>query len=183
MVALQTPPVHLGWQAPDFLLKGVDGKMHSPRSALGEKGLVIMFICNHCPFVKAIAQKLKRDTDELLKYGVNSIAIMSNDVQEYPEDSFENMVRFHQQMQWGFPYVIDENQNVARAYDAVCTPDFFGFNADLELRYRGRLDDSGMQQKADGTRELFEAMKQVSTTGEAPKHQNPSIGCNIKWRA
>lgn len=182
MVALETPPVQLGWSAPDFSLQGTDGNSRSPKDVVGENGLVIMFICNHCPFVQAIAQKIKRDTDALADLGVNTIAVMSNDANNYPEDSFENMKIFKEQNGWGFPYVIDETQDVARAYDAVCTPDFFGFDAALKLQYRGRLDDSGMQRKKDGTRELFEAMKQLAETGQAPAQQHPSIGCSIKWK-
>lgn len=182
MVALETPPVEQGWQAPDFKLPGTDGKQYSPEDVVGENGLVIMFICNHCPFVKAISSKIKRDTDELSALGINSIAVMSNDTENYPEDSFDNMKIFKNENQWDFPYVIDQDQSIAKQYDAVCTPDFFGFDKNLQLQYRGRLDDSGMQSKPDGNRELFEAMKQLAETGSAPASQNPSIGCSIKWR-
>lgn len=182
MAALNPPPVVTGWKAPDFALKGVDGKTYTLKDAMGEKGLVVMFICNHCPFVKAISGKLARDMKELQALGIGSIAIMSNDVENYPEDSFDNMKKFHAANGFTFPYVIDETQNVAKAYDAVCTPDFFGFDANYELQYRGRLDDSGMQKKEGGVRELFEAMKQVAETGRAPAKQNASIGCSIKWR-
>lgn len=182
MVALETPPVALGWQAPDFRLKGTDGKFHTPNDAKGPKGLVVMFICNHCPFVKAIADKLTRDMKELAALGVGAIAVMANDTVDYPADSFDNMKEFAAQHGFPFPYVIDETQDVARAYDAVCTPDFFGFDKDLKLRYRGRLDSSGMKQTEGNTRELFEAMRLVVATGEASTQQNPSIGCSIKWR-
>jgi peroxiredoxin len=182
MAALQPPPVKTGWKAPDFKLKGTDGKTWSLADAMGPKGLVVMFICNHCPFVKAIADKLARDMKELQGLGIGSIAIMSNDVENYPEDSFDNMKKFHAANGFTFPYVIDETQSVAKAYDAVCTPDFFGFDANYNLQYRGRLDDSGMQKKSGGNRDLFEAMKQMATTGCAPANQLASIGCSIKWR-
>lgn len=182
MVALQTPPAIAGWRAPDFRLKGTDGRMWSPKDAMGEKGLVIMFICNHCPYVQAIATKIARDMDDLKKLGVGAIAVMSNDVGNYPEDSFDNMKLFQAKHRFNFPYVIDETQEVARKYDAVCTPDFFGFDANFTLQYRGRLDDSGRSPKEGGVRELYEAMKKISETGRAPAIQHPSIGCSIKWR-
>jgi peroxiredoxin len=183
MAALETPPVKLGWKAPDFRLKGTDGHYYSLAEARGPKGLLVMFICNHCPFVQAIAGKLTRDAKELAALGIGSVAIMSNDTDDYPDDSFENMIRFKEKHGFPFPYLIDETQQVAKAYDAVCTPDFFGFDADLALRYRGRLDASGMKHIEGGKRELFEAMKQVAATGQAPAEQMPSIGCSIKWRA
>lgn len=182
MAALETPPVKIGWKAVDFKLKGTDGKTWSPAEAKGPKGLVVMFICNHCPFVQAVAEKLAHDMKELKALGIGAIAVMSNDVANYPEDSFDNMKKFKAQHGFDFPYVIDETQAVAKAYDAVCTPDFFGFDANLTLQYRGRLDDSGMQKKQGGVRELYEAMKQVAATGKAPAAQKPSIGCSIKWR-
>src|SRR5262249_18465163 len=154
------------------------GQFHTPESARGLRGLLVMFICNHCPFVQAVADKIARDTDELKSLGIGSIAVMSNDVENYPDDSFDNMIRFHQQHRFGFPYVIDETQDVAKAYGAVCTPDFFGFDAGLQLHYRGRLDASGMQRKEGGARELFEAMKLVATSGSGPAAQHPSIGCS-----
>lgn len=183
MAALETPPVKIGWKAADFKLKGTDGKIWSPTDAKGEKGLVVMFICNHCPFVQAIADKLARDMKELKPMGIGAIAVMANDVENYPEDSFDNMKKFKSRHGFDFPYVIDETQSIAKAYDAVCTPDFFGFDANLALQYRGRLDDSGMQKKPGGNRELFEAMKSVAATGKAPAMQKPSIGCSIKWRS
>lgn len=182
MPALETPPVEIGWKAPDFKLKGTDGKTYSLSDVKGKNGLVVMFICNHCPFVKAIAGKISRDMHELAAMGIGAIAVMSNDVENYPEDSFDNMKKFKEQNKFFFPYVIDEAQAVAKAYDAVCTPDFFGFDANLQLQYRGRLDDSGMQKKEGGVRELFEAMKKVAETGHAPAGQKASIGCSIKWR-
>jgi len=142
-----------------------------------------MFICNHCPYVKAINQKLVRDTRDLMALGINSVAIMSNDTDAYPEDSFENMRRVAREQGYPFPYLIDETQEVARAYGAVCTPDFFGYNADLKLQYRGRLDQSGRQPDVgEVRRELFLAMKQVAETGRGPKEQIASIGCSLKWR-
>ena len=182
MPALTTPAASIGWQAPDFKLKGIDGKGWSPRDAKGTKGLVVMFICNHCPFVQAIADKLARDATALAAVGIGSIAVMSNDVENYPEDSFDNMKLFARKYGFAFPYVIDETQGVAKAYGAVCTPDFFGFDANLTLQYRGRLDASGMQKTESGQRELLEAMTQVAKTGRSTSKQNPSIGCSIKWR-
>lgn len=182
MVALETPPVKTGWKAPAFRLKGTDGRFYTPNGAKGPKGLVVMFICNHCPFVRAVADKITRDMKELAALGIGSIAVMSNDVETYPDDSFENMGKFKVAHDFPFPYVIDETQEVARAYDAVCTPDFFGFDKDLKLLYRGRLDSSGMQQTEGNRRELFEAMKQVAESGTAPAEQHPGIGCSIKWR-
>ena len=182
MPALHTPPAQAGWRAPDFRLKATDGRIYSLKEAKGPKGLVVMFICNHCPFVQAVADKIARDAAELAAYGIGSIAIMSNDVANYPEDSFDRMIAFAGQHGFSFPYVIDETQEVAKAYGAVCTPDFFGFDAGLILHYRGRLDASGMQRTEGGKRELFEAMKQVAQSGRAPAVQAPSIGCSIKWR-
>lgn len=182
MVALKTPEVNKGWNAPEFSLKGTDGNTYTLDDVRGEKGLVVMFICNHCPFVKAIFDKLVRDITELKKYGINAVAIMANDAGAYPGDSFENMQKLAEEKQLPFPYLYDETQEVAKVYDAVCTPDFFGFNVNLELQYRGRLDDSGVKYKPDGERELFNAMVQVAETGEGPAQQTPSIGCSIKWR-
>ena len=141
-----------------------------------------MFICNHCPYVKAIQERLVRDTRDLLDYGVKSVAIMPNDPADYPEDSFENMKKVAERYGYPFPYLIDETQEVARAYGAICTPDFFGYNADLQLQYRGRLDSS-RRETAPPTarRELFEAMVQIARTGQGLKEQIPSMGCSIKW--
>ncbi len=178
MVALETPKAQTGWQAPAFSLPGVDGKTYTLNDVKGENGTVVMYICNHCPFVKAIKQKLIRDANALMELGVGIVAINANDADNYPDDSFEKMKLEN----YPFPYLFDETQEVAKTYDAVCTPDFFGFDSDLKLAYRGRLDDSGMQEKPDGERELFNAMKSVAEHGIAPAAQNPSIGCNIKWR-
>jgi len=183
MVSLETPVCEFGLPAIDFSLPGVDGQNWSLEQARGDKGLLVMFICNHCPYVKAIRDRLVRDARELKDYGINAVAIMSNDPAEYEEDSFENMRRVAEEFDFPFPYLIDETQEVAKAYGAVCTPDFFGYNADLELQYRGRLDASRKQAAApDARRDLFDAMKQVAQTGHGPKEQVPSMGCSIKWK-
>ena len=183
MVSLQTPICEFGKPAIDFALPGVDGKIWTLDQCKGEKGLLVMFICNHCPYVKAILDRLVRDTRELMELGVNSVAIMSNDPAEYAEDSFENMKLVAERENFPFPYLIDETQEIARAYGAVCTPDFFGYNADLELQYRGRLDASRKEAApADARRDLFEAMAQVARTGRGPEEQVPSMGCSIKWK-
>jgi len=183
MASMQPPVCDFGWPAVDFDLPGVDGKRHSLASARGPKGLLVMFICNHCPYVKAVLDRIVRDATELKALGVGSIAIMSNDPTDYPEDSWDNMVQVAKRMNFPFPYVLDETQAIAQAYGAVCTPDFFGFNADLKLQYRGRLDES-RKETAPATvrRDLFEAMKQVALTGSGPKEQIASIGCSIKWK-
>ena len=172
----------LGSRAPEFDLPGSDGRRHSLSSSRGPNGLLVMFICNHCPYVKAVRERLVRDCAELAGRGIGSIAIMSNDPSDYPEDSLENMKRVEAQFRYPFPYVIDETQEVARAYGAVCTPDFFGYNAALQLQYRGRLDASGRQAVPDARRELFDAMEQIARTGRGPAEQIASIGCSIKWK-
>ena len=183
-MAEHTPICNFGWKAPSFSLPGVDGKAYSLDGLKGENGTLVMFICNHCPYVKAVIDRIVRDTNALKALGVNSVAISANDAVHYPEDSFDNMKRFAAEHRFGFPYLYDESQEVARAYDAACTPDFFGFNADLELQYRGRLDASGREPAGkDVRRELFEAMKQIAATGRGPREQTPSIGCSIKWKA
>lgn len=182
MVALETPVCDFGKKAPDFELKGTDGKTYSLSDVAGEKGTLVMFICNHCPFVKAVIDRIVRDTKELEAMGVNAVAIMSNDTEKYPDDSFENMIAFAREHDFNFPYLIDETQEVAKAYGAVCTPDFFGYNADLGLQYRGRLDASGREAVPDAARELFEAMRGVAETGNGPEDQVPGMGCSIKWR-
>lgn len=183
MVSLETPICNFGAPAIDFTLPGTDGKVWTLDQCRGDKGLLVMFICNHCPYVKAIRDRLVRDTRELLNYGINSVAIMANDPADYPEDSFENMQVVAQQYNYPFPYLLDESQDVAKAYGAVCTPDFFGYNAGLELQYRGRLDASRKEAApADANRDLFEAMLQVARTGRGPQEQIPSMGCSIKWK-
>ncbi|MDH3947883.1 MAG: thioredoxin family protein [Gammaproteobacteria bacterium] len=182
MVSLETPVCDFGAPAVDFSLPGVDGQIWTLEKCRGEKGLLVMFICNHCPYVKAVRERIVRDTRELLDYGINSVAIMSNDPNQYEEDSFENMQRVAEEFDFPFPYLIDESQQVAKAYGAVCTPDFFGYNADLALQYRGRLDASRKDTApADAPRDLFEAMQQVAQTGQGPAEQIPSMGCSIKW--
>ncbi len=173
-----------GWKAPGFQLKATDGKTYSLADLKGEKGTVVAFICNHCPYVKAVIDRLVRDAKDLEKLGVSMVAICSNDADSYPEDSFDKMRAFAKQHGFTFPYLHDETQAIAHAYDAVCTPDFFGFNADLELQYRGRLDESGSRPaRPEARRELYEAMKQVAETGEGPRQQTSSMGCSIKWKA
>ena len=169
-------------KAAEFDLPGVDGRRHTIASARGPNGLVVMFICNHCPYVKAVIDRIVRDCKELQAHGIGSIAVMSNDPADYPEDSFDNMKRVARAKGFPFPYVFDESQDVARAYGAACTPDFFGFNSKLELQYRGRLDASRRDAVPDARRELFEAMQQVAKTGTGPKEQIASIGCSIKWK-
>ena len=169
-------------KAHDFDLPGVDGKRHTPASARGPNGLVVMFICNHCPYVKAVLDRIIRDCAELKSHGIGSIAVMSNDPSDYPEDSFDNMKRIATEKRFPFPYVLDETQDVARAYDAVCTPEFFGFDKDLELRYHGRLDASRREAVPNAKRELYEAMSEIARTGRGPKEQHPSVGCSIKWK-
>ncbi|UQB42652.1 thioredoxin family protein [Thiomicrospira microaerophila] len=182
MVSLTTPVCEFGRDAVDFELLGVDGQLWNLDKARGEKGLLVAFICNHCPYVKAIQDRLVRDCLALKGLGVNTIAIMSNDPNEYQEDSFENMKRVAEKWRFPFPYVIDNTQQVAKAYGAICTPDFFGFNAELKLQYRGRLDASRKQAaEPDVRRDLFEAMKLVAETGQGPLEQIPSMGCSIKW--
>jgi peroxiredoxin len=183
-MALETPVCEFGLPAVDFSLPGTDGKIWTLDECRGENVLLVMFICNHCPYVQAIMDRLVRDTNALKELGVNSVAIMSNDVNDYPEDAFDNMKRVAEQQQFSFPYLYDETQQVAQAYGAVCTPDFFGYNGDLQLQYRGRLDASKKQAAAsDVRRDLFEAMKQVAETSHGPENQIPSMGCSIKWRA
>ncbi|MFA7268343.1 MAG: thioredoxin family protein [Sterolibacterium sp.] len=182
MVSTLTPICDFGRKAPDFDLPGVDGRRHNLASVRGPNGLLVMFICNHCPYVKAVIHRIVRDACELAGLGVGSLAVMSNDPTDYPEDSWDNMIAVARQFAFPFPYVLDETQEVARAYGAVCTPDFFGFNARLELQYRGRLDESRKETAPEGVRrELFEAMRDVAVGGCGPQLQMPSVGCSIKW--
>ena len=181
-MSAQAPVCACGWKAVEFDLPGVDGRRHSLASARGPNGLLLMFICNHCPYVRAIRERLVRDCRELARLGIGSIAIMSNDPADYPEDAFENMRRVAAEFAFPFPYVQDETQAVAKAYGAVCTPDFFGFNSALELQYRGRLDASRKEPVPGAPRELFDAMAQIARTGKGPAEQSPSIGCSIKWK-
>jgi peroxiredoxin len=182
MVSLQPPVCDFDQPAIEFALPGVDGKTWTLESSKGEKGLLVMFICNHCPYVKSIRDRIVRDTSELKAMGVNSVAIMSNDPTEYAEDSFDNMKKIAAEFNYPFPYLLDETQQIAKSYGAVCTPDFFGYNADLKLQYRGRLDESRKETASgDVHRDLFEAMKLVAESGKGPAEQIPSMGCSIKW--
>ena len=181
MVSTETPVCDFGTPAVDFSLPGVDGKSWSLADCAGEKGLLVMFICNHCPYVKSIRDRIVRDALALKALGVNTVAIMSNDPTDYEEDSFENMGAVAREFDFSFPYLIDETQEIAKSYGAVCTPDFFGYNADLQLQYRGRLDESHKESVVGARRDLFEAMKQVADTGKGPADQVPSMGCSIKW--
>jgi peroxiredoxin len=178
----QPPVCNFGWKAPGFDLPATDGKRYTLANSCGAKGLLVMFICNHCPYVKTIRERMIRDCTELAALGINAVAISANDPDDYPEDSFENMQRVARDHRFPFPYLFDETQEVARAYDAVCTPDFFGFNRNLELQYRGRLDASRTAPVANARRDLFEAMKTVADTGRGPGEQIASIGCSIKWK-
>ncbi|MEC3861719.1 thioredoxin family protein [Mesobacterium sp. TK19101] len=180
-----TPPVcDFGWAAADFALPGTDGKTWTLADVKGEKGTLVMFICNHCPYVLAVMDRILRDARDLQAMGIGVVAISANDAESYPADSFDNMKVFAQDRGFTFPYLYDESQDVARAYDAACTPDFFGFDAGLGLQYRGRLDASRKEAgPPDLRRDLFEAMKQVAETGQGPADQIPSMGCSIKWKA
>ena len=171
-----------GWKARDFALKGIDGKTYSLADVRGPKGTLVVFICNHCPYVKASIGRIVAEAKALRDIGIGTIAIMPNDTETYREDSFDNMKAFAAKRGFTFPYVIDATQEVARAYDAQCTPDFFGFNTQDELQYRGRLDASRIQPGANVRRDLFEAMKQVAETDHGPQEQISSMGCSIKWR-
>ncbi len=183
MALLDTPVCDFGWQAPSFSLKDPDGRVISLADAMGPNGVLVAFLCNHCPYVKAIADRLSEDARDLKAAGVNTVAIMSNDYQMMPADSPPNMKAFAAQHGWDFPYLVDEDQSVGQAYGAVCTPDFFGFNAQGALQYRGRLDSAAMGDPKGRTRELVIAMTEVAKTGTGPQHQIPSMGCSIKWRA
>lgn len=177
------PPVcDFGRKAVDAVLPGADGRSHSVLGAAGPGGLVVAFICNHCPYVKAVIDRIVRDARDLTPLGVGFVAVNSNDAASHPDDSFPNMRRFAQAHGFGFPYLHDEDQGLARAYGAVCTPDFFGFNGRLALQYRGRLDASRKEAAAGLRRDLFEAMRQVAETGEGPRDQIASVGCSIKWK-
>ncbi|TAN52411.1 MAG: thioredoxin family protein [Methylococcaceae bacterium] len=184
MARIETPVCDFGRKAPDFSLPGVDGRRWSLEQCRGPNGLLVMFICNHCPYVKAVRERIVRDTQELKALGIGSVAIMSNDAAEYPEDAFENMANIAREFNFPFPYLWDETQQTAKDYGAVCTPDFFGYNAELALQYRGRLDESRKETAPAGAhRELFEAMRQIAQTGRGPAQQTPSMGCSIKWKS
>jgi peroxiredoxin len=183
MVSLNPPVCDFGAKAPGFSLPGVDGKIWSLHECMGEGGLLVMFICNHCPYVNAIHERILRDVRELKDYGINAVAIMPNDAANYPEDSFAKMKERAALYAYPFPYLYDETQETARAYGAVCTPDFFGYNTDFALQYRGRFDASRKETAPEGTRrDLFEAMKSIAQAGQGPRDQIPCIGCSIKWK-
>ena len=181
-MAVDTPLCDFGWKAPPFALKDPDGAAHSLEGSMGEKGLLVAFICNHCPYVKAVAGRFAADAKALQDEGIGVVAIMSNDYQTYVEDHPELMKAFAKQHGFSFPYLVDEDQSVARAYDAVCTPDFFGFNSNGELQYRGRIDDARLGDATNRVPELLNAMRQVAETGQGPRDQSPSMGCSVKWR-
>ena len=181
---VNAPNDNLNMIAPSFSLLNIDNTIVTLDKSKGLNGTVVVFICNHCPYVKAIAHRLKKDSDDLLSNSINTIAIMSNDVENYPEDSFENMKIFADKYKFNFPYLYDDTQQIAKNYGAVCTPDFFGFDKDLKLKYRGRIDSGSMDLKKNSeiNRDLFNSMIQVKNHGIAPKEQFNSIGCSIKWK-
>jgi peroxiredoxin len=182
MALTKTGICEFGWKARYFKLNGIDGRAYSLADVRGPKGTLVIFLCNHCPYVKGTIGLIVEEANALKAIGIGTIGIMSNDPDDYPEDSFDNMKAFARKHGFGFPYVIDQTQGVARAYDAQCTPDFFGFNAEDELQYRGRLDASRTSPVPGARRELFEAMKQIAETGRGPEQQTASMGCSIKWR-
>jgi peroxiredoxin len=181
-MAMQTPVCDFGRPAPDFRLADPTGRVFTLADIRGGAGTLVMFICNHCPYVRAVIDRLVTDVEALRAAGVGAVAIMSNDYVRYPDDAPPKMVDFARRHRLGFPYLVDETQEVARAYGAVCTPDFFGYNADLRLQYRGRIDDAGMQGATPKKHELLDAMLQVARTGAGPAEQTASMGCSIKWR-
>jgi peroxiredoxin len=181
-MAAQPPVCNFGEPAKPFDLPATDGKRYTLESARGPNGLLVVFMCNHCPYVKAVLDRMIRDAKDLQGHGIGVIAINANDPSQYPDDSFANMKRLAAEKKFPFPYAFDETQKVARSYGAVCTPDFFGYNKDLELQYRGRLDASKTTPVPGAIRELYEAMVQVAETGRGPEEQIPSMGCSIKWK-
>jgi peroxiredoxin len=181
-MATTTPLCDFGWKAPEFALDDPDGRRYALADVAGRNGTLVMFICNHCPYVRAVADKIARDARELQERGIGVVAIMSNDYRRYADDAPAQMKAFASRHGFTFPYLVDETQAVARAYGAVCTPDFFGFDRTLGLQYRGRLDDSRADPRPAARRELFEAMLQIAETGKGPKQQTASMGCSIKWR-
>ena len=182
MTLTKTPICDFGKKADFFELKSIENKLISLNDIKGKNGTLIMFICNHCPYVKAVIDDIVDDCKNLEKEEIKSVAIMSNDQKNYPEDSFENMVSFSKKYKFNFPYLVDETQKVAKTYDAVCTPDFFGYNANLELQYRGRIRElKDLKPVKNGESDLLKAMKLIAKTGKGPENQIPSMGCNIKW--
>jgi len=182
MVLTKTPICNFGEKSHSFELKDVSEKTYNFKDLVGEKGTLIMFICNHCPYVKAVIKDIVYDADKLKNLNINTIAVMSNDTKNYPDDSFENMIKFSKINKFNFPYLLDETQEIAKKYGAVCTPDFFGYNSNLELQYRGRIRElKDLKPVSTGESDLFNAMKMIAETGRGPKKQIPSMGCNIKW--
>lgn len=179
---LDSPICDFGWKAPDFTLPDLDGRPVSFAQSYGRGGLLVAFICNHCPHVKAIIDRLVADAATLKAEGINTLAVMPNDYHAYPDDRPEKMHEFAARHNFTFPYLLDEDQAAARAFDAVCTPDFFGFNRAGELQYRGRLDDARMENPAARKTELLDAMRLIAKTGNGPARQTPSMGCSIKWK-
>ena len=180
---IQTPICDFGQRAHDFKLNSTENKLLTLNDIKGENGTLIMFICNHCPYVKAITKDLSEDCKKLKEFGVNSVAICANDAENYPEDSFENMIKFAKKHDFNFPYLNDETQEIAKIYGAVCTPDFFGYNKNLELQYRGRLRElKNLVPIRKGDSDLLNAMKQIAETDKGPETQIPSAGCSIKWK-
>ena len=182
MVLTKTPICNFGEKPHSFELKDVSEKTYNFKDLVGEKGTLIMFICNHCPYVKAVIKDIVYDADKLKNLNVNTVALMSNDTKNYPDDSFENMIKFSKINKFNFPYLFDETQEIAKKYGAVCTPDFFGYNGNLELQYRGRIRElKDLKPVSTGESDLFNAMKMIAETGRGPQKQIPSMGCNIKW--
>ena len=182
MVLTKTPICNFGEKPHSFELKDVSEKTYNFKDLVGEKGTLIMFICNHCPYVKAVIKDIVYDANKLKNLNINTIAVMSNDTKNYPDDSFENMIKFSKINKFNFPYLLDETQEIAKKYGAVCTPDFFGYNSNLELQYRGRIRElKDLKPVSTGESDLFNAMKMIAETGRGPKKQIPSMGCNIKW--
>jgi len=179
---LETPLCNFGWQAPDFTLSDPNNKPHRMQDYLQPNGLLIMFICNHCPYVKAIAEQLSTDCQQLQKEGINVLAVMSNDYRNYPEDAPNRMLAFANKHHFSFPYLVDADQTVAKSYDAVCTPDFFGLNRHGQLQYRGRFDNLGIQREGDRIAEMLHAMRDIATSDKGPTEQYASMGCSIKWQ-
>ena len=179
---LKTPICDFGQAAKSFELKSTNNEVIKLNDVKGTNGTLVMFICNHCPYVKAIIKDIVEDCKNLKELGITAVAICSNDTINYPEDNFENMIEFAKKHQFSFPYLFDETQNVARSYDAVCTPDFFGYNNDLKLQYRGRIRElDNLKPVRAGDSDLYSAMKQIAETGKGPETQIPSVGCGIKW--
>jgi len=182
MVLTKTPICNFGEKAKNFNLISIENKKVSLEDVRGKNGTLIMFICNHCPYVKAVIKDIVEDTKYLESIGIKSAAIMSNDIKNYPEDSFDNMISFSKSNNFSFPYLFDKSQEIAKNYGAVCTPDFFGYNKNLQLQFRGRIRElKNLKPVRKGNSDLYIAMKQIAETGKGPKNQIPSMGCNIKW--